>query len=169
MKRTRIRQGLLSILVIVLLSVSPAVAQGFKWWQNENFRRELGLTPEQSARLEEIFQASQPTLRTQKQAFDRADAGLERLVETGDEGAVIQQLNVVEAARAELNKSRTMMLLRMRRILTSDQRVKFTALHQALDRDRKGGQGGPGGPGGPDRGPDRGSDRGPDRGTTKAR
>jgi hypothetical protein len=55
-----------------------------------------------------------------------------------------------------------MMLLRMRRILTSDQRVKFTALHQVWDRDRRGGPGGSGGP-------DRGTDRGHDRGTSKAR
>ena len=41
------------------------------------------------------------------------------------------QVAVVEAARSELNKSRTMMLLRMRRVLTPDQWVKFVVLAAA--------------------------------------
>jgi Spy/CpxP family protein refolding chaperone len=50
------------------------------------------------------------------------------------------QVGVVEAARSELNKSRTMMLLRMRRVLTPDQRVKFVMLQQQTrDHGRSGG------------------------------
>ena len=48
----------------------------------------------------------------------------------------MDQVERVEAARAELNKSRTMMMLRMRRVLTRDQWAKFTALHQAAERER---------------------------------
>ena len=43
---------------------------------------------------------------------------------------------LVESARAEVSKARTMMLLRMRRSLTTDQWAKFTALHEASTRDR---------------------------------
>lgn len=143
MKVLRIHPGwFTSLFAVLLFSAVSVSAQGFKWWQHENFKRELGLTPEQSARLEEIFQATTPGLRAQKKTLDRAEAVLERLVETGDDASVMQQVDVVETARAELSKSRTMMLLRMRRILTSDQRVKLTALHQALDRGRKGGSNG---------------------------
>jgi Spy/CpxP family protein refolding chaperone len=42
----------------------------------------------------------------------------------------------VEAARAELNKSHTMMMLNMKRVLTADQWAKFTAMHQAAERER---------------------------------
>jgi Spy/CpxP family protein refolding chaperone len=46
-------------------------------------------------------------------------------------------METVEAARAELNKARTVMLLRMRRSLTPDQWAKFTALaEQRRDRPR---------------------------------
>jgi hypothetical protein len=48
----------------------------------------------------------------------------------------MKQVDVVEAARAELNKTRTMMLLRMRRSLTTDQWAKFTALAQTQLRGR---------------------------------
>ena len=125
--------GFLTLLMLLALSVAPGAAQGFKWWQDENFKRELGLTAEQSTRLEEIFQKSLPSLRRQKDVLDRAQAEFDRLVERGDDAAVMEQVASVEAARAELNKARTMMLLRMRRSLTADQWVRFTALHE---RDR---------------------------------
>jgi Spy/CpxP family protein refolding chaperone len=102
------------------------------------YKKELGLTPEQSRRLEDIFQAAVPNLRVQKRALDQAETEFERLVEKGDDGAVMEQVGRVEIARAELNKSRTMMLLRMRRALTTDQWAKFTALHQAAERERAG-------------------------------
>ena len=105
-----------------------------KWWQSDQFRRELGLTTEQSRRLEDIFQAAAPALRAQKKALDAAEVQFERLVERGDDGSVMDQVDSVESARAELNKSRTMMLLRMRRVLTIDQWAKFTALHQASEK-----------------------------------
>lgn len=135
MKVSKILLGAaLPLLMLLALSVSPASAQGFKWWQDENFKRELGLTTEQSARLEEIFQKSLPALRRQKDALDRAQAEFDRLVERGDDATVMEQVSAVEAARAELNKARTIMLLRMRRSLTTDQWAKFTALHER-DRD----------------------------------
>lgn len=127
-----------ALIAAVLLFAVPAVAQGFKWWQSDLYKRELGLTSEQSRRLEDIFQAAVPNLRVQKKALDQAETDFERLVEKGDDGAVMEQVGRVEIARAELNKSRTMMLLRMRRVLTTDQWAKFTALHQAAERERAG-------------------------------
>jgi Spy/CpxP family protein refolding chaperone len=131
------RLGRAAVVTAALLFLTaPAVAQGFKWWQSDLYKRELGLTAEQSRRLEDIFQAAAPNLRVQKKALDQAETEFERLVEKGDDGAVMEQVGRVEIARAELNKSRTMMLLRMRRVLTTDQWAKFTALHQAAERER---------------------------------
>ena len=129
--------GRTAILVTVLsLAALPAAAQGFKWWQDEDFRRELVLTPDQSARLEEVFQKSLPTLRAQMEALDKAQKDFDRLVKRGDDAAVLLQVNIVEGSRAELNKARITMLLRMRRSLTSDQWAKFTALQAQRRRDR---------------------------------
>lgn len=130
-------RGSAAILALLFLWAVPASAQRGKWWQDERFRRQLGLTTEQSARLEEIFQKNQPALRERMQALDRAEDEFDRLVEKGDDASVMEQVVIVEAARAELNKARTIMLLRMRRSLTADQWAKFTALHSATDqRDR---------------------------------
>ena len=135
MKVSKIFVRGVAVAALLAFCAAPALAQRGKWWQDERFRRELGLTVEQSTRLEEIFQKTQPTLRQRMQALDQAEKEFDRLVETGDDTAVMGQANVVEGARAELNKTRTMMLLRMRRSLTADQWAKFTALAQT-DRDR---------------------------------
>jgi Spy/CpxP family protein refolding chaperone len=115
-------------LTLLFVCAAPALAQRGKWWQDDRFRKELGLTDEQSTRLEAIFQKMQPNLRERMRALDQAEDQLEQLIETGDDATVMQHVGVVEAQRAELNKSRTMMLLRMRRALTADQWAKFTAL-----------------------------------------
>jgi Spy/CpxP family protein refolding chaperone len=120
---------LCALLLLVLCLVAPASAQRFKWWQDDRYRNELGLTGEQSARLEEIFQKSAPALRKQKEALDRTQKTFDQLVERGNDAAIIEQVASVEVARAELNKLRIMMLLKMRRSLTADQWAKFTALH----------------------------------------
>ena len=76
-------------------------------------------------------------MRAQKKAFDDAESEFGRLVERGNDSAATAQIQVVETARAEMNKTRALMLLRMRRALTTDQWVKLGALHQADDRERR--------------------------------
>ncbi len=125
---------------IVVLWCAPALAQRGKWWQDDRFVRELALTTEQRTHLEEIFQKTLPALRLKMKALDEAQAQFDRLVETADDATVMAQVTTVETARADVSKSRTMMLLRMRRSLTADQWAKFTALHEASaqrDRDRQ--------------------------------
>ena len=122
-----------------VLCPPPASAQGFKWWQSDTFVRGLGLTQEQSTKIEGIFQHTLPVLRRQKDALDKAEADFNQTIEASDDAQVMAQVGVVEAARSELNKSRTMMLLRMRRVLTPDQRVTFVMLQQQTrNHDRPG-------------------------------
>ena len=127
---------LTAVCAVVLVMTSVAVAQPFKWWQSDKFIKELGLTAEQTRTLENTFQASLPNLRALKKALDTAEAEFERRWERGEEVPIMEQVNQVEAARAELNKARTLQLLQMRRVLTTNQWAKFTALHQAAERDR---------------------------------
>jgi Spy/CpxP family protein refolding chaperone len=119
-----------AVIGVVTLVAPAASAQGFKWWQSETFKRELGLTADQSGKIEAVFQKTVPVLRQEKDALDRAQADFNQMIEASDDAQVMAQVGVVEAARSELNKSRTMMLLRMRRVLTPDQRVKFVMLQQ---------------------------------------
>jgi Spy/CpxP family protein refolding chaperone len=129
-----LRQLVVSFAFLVAVAL-PAAGQG-KWWQSEEYIRELRLTPEQSKKLEEVFQASVPTLKSLKKTLDQAESEFERLLERGDDGSVMDQVERVEAARAELNKSHTMMMLRMKRVLTTEQWTRFNAMHQTAERER---------------------------------
>ena len=74
-----------ALAALLLFLAAPASAQRGKWWQDERFRRELTLTPEQSLRLEEIFQKHQPMLRQRMEALDSAEGVFDRLVQQGDD------------------------------------------------------------------------------------
>ena len=120
-----------ALTALAWIATLSAGQQGFKWWQSDLYKKELGLTAEQTRLMEEIFQKAMPQLKVQKSVLDEAEAKFERLVEKGEDVAVMEQINVVEAARADLNKGRTLMLYGMRKAMTRDQWAKFTKLHQA--------------------------------------
>src|SRR5688572_7515878 len=122
-----LRQFVISFAVIIAVVV-PAAGQG-KWWQSDEYKRELQLTTDQSKRLEDVFQAAVPRLKSLKKALDQAESEFERLLQRGDDGSVMDQVERVEAARAELNKAHTWMMLDMKRVLTTDQWAKFNAKH----------------------------------------
>ena len=118
----------------------PAAAQSFKWWQHEKFQRELVLSPEQVTRLEEIFQAAGPAMRTNKAAVDRLQAELSAVVQDAraDEATATELIIRVETARGDLGRTRALMLFRMRRVLTSDQYTKLKVLFDEHERSRRG-------------------------------
>ena len=131
----RLRRPFVSI-VLALLLAAPAAGQS-KWWASEEYQRELGLTPAQVERLEETFQGAVPGLMAQKKALDHAEAEFERVLERGSYSDVMEQVDRVETARAELNKSRALMLYEMRRTLTKDQWIRLNALQRrAAERER---------------------------------
>ena len=135
-RRLSVTATLVFVTAVVWIATLAAGQQGVKWWQSDRYKKELGLTTEQTRRMEEIFQKALPQLKAQKSALDEAEAKFERLVidtsaARADDIVVMEQINVVEAARADLNKSRAVMLYGMRKVMTRDQWVKFTALHQA--------------------------------------
>jgi Spy/CpxP family protein refolding chaperone len=112
--------------------VTPAGAQsGFPWWKDEKVVKELGLTPDQSTRIDTAFRVTFPQQRQSKEELDRQEAELSRLIETNaDEAQVVRQIDRVEAIRASLNRTRTLTLLHMRQVLTARQNVKFKAVYE---------------------------------------
>lgn len=115
----------------------PLGRQTLKWWKSETFQRDLGLTGEQEARIDAIFMETVPQLRQHKDELDRLELQVSRLIEgDSDEAALTRWIEKTEAARGRLNITRTLMLIRMRQVLTPDQRIRFKALHERFDRYR---------------------------------
>src|SRR5438046_6714796 len=133
------RRGSLAVMLLLAMTVSArAQSFGFPWWRDAQFQKDLSLTTDQSARIDALFQANMPSLRQGRDDLDRQEAELSRLITLGaDEKQVTQQIDKVETIRARLNKSRTLMLLHMRQVLTADQRGKLNKLYEQREKDRQ--------------------------------
>jgi len=132
-------RGLVWCVVLAVAAPAVAGAQGFKWWQSDKFKSDLALLPDQITRLEEVYQGLRPTLTAGKEELDRLESSLSKLIAAGEapEGDVMKMVDQVEHSRAELAKSRTLMIYRMHRILTADQRAKMNALHERWEQERR--------------------------------
>ena len=115
-----------------------------KWWIDAELRRELGITDQQSAAIEQVWQKSLPKRAEAREKLDKLDAVLQKMIlEAADEAAVTAQLDRIGIALAESNKARMLMLYRMNKWLTQEQRAKLDARVKAM-RERDGRRGGPG-------------------------
>jgi Spy/CpxP family protein refolding chaperone len=104
----------------------------WKFWQGDS-QAQLGITNQQSAAIEQIFQTTRPKLEAAKDRIDKLEATLSQTIKdnTADLGTVAQQVDRLEAARADLYKTRTLMLYRMRGVLSADQRARLQAAWEA--------------------------------------
>jgi Spy/CpxP family protein refolding chaperone len=124
--------------LVLPVSVYASQTSRHKWWQDADVRTELGLTPQQSGELEQIFQSMMPRFKAAKEDLQREEKVLSRLVEESkDEVAVSQQIDRVEAARSELSKARTLMTFRMHRVLSPDQRARLKTVYERNSRARR--------------------------------
>jgi Spy/CpxP family protein refolding chaperone len=126
--------------VFLLALAAPVHGQsfGFAWWKDTQFQHDLGLSADQSARIDAIFQAAIAQLRPEKEELDKQEELLSQQIVAGaDETLVSRQVDKVEAIRSHMNKMRTLMLLKERQILSPDQRGKLNKLHEQWERDHK--------------------------------
>jgi Spy/CpxP family protein refolding chaperone len=109
-----------------------------KWWIDPKLRAELGITDQQSAAVERVWQKSSPSLSEGWEKLRKLEEVLSKLTDGSDEAAVIAQSDRVENLRAELRKGRTLMIYRMNKLLTPDQRAKVKAMYEHPDQGRRG-------------------------------
>ena len=75
--------------LLLLALAAPLGAQSsFAWWKSEQFQKDLGLTAEQCARIDSVFQATLPKLREGREELDRDEAELSRLIDQNVEIAI---------------------------------------------------------------------------------
>jgi Spy/CpxP family protein refolding chaperone len=108
-----------------------------KWWLYN--RAELGITDQQSASINQIFESTIPKLRETRQELDRAEDELSRTIKEhkADIAVLSGQLDRVESTRSHYNKTRVLMLYRMHLILSAEQRAKLDVLRKRMDQDRR--------------------------------
>jgi Spy/CpxP family protein refolding chaperone len=126
---------------VAVLALAPSVrgqSFGFPWWRDAQFQRDLSLTSDQTARIENLFQSTIGALRAKKAELDQQEEELSQLIAgNADEAVVTRQVDKVEAIRASLNKMRTLQLLHIRQVLTPDQRTKLNRIHDKWEKDHR--------------------------------
>lgn len=137
MKPTLARRLAFALALIAMAAPVRGQSFGFAWWKDAQFQKDLSLTADQSARIDTVFQSAITQLRQKKAELDEQEAELSRLIgANADESVVTRQVDKVEGIRGTLNKARTLMLLRMRQVLTPEQRVTLNKLHEHWNKDR---------------------------------
>jgi Spy/CpxP family protein refolding chaperone len=121
---------------------SPPGPQRSKWWQDEKTKADLRLAPEQSARIEEIFQAWFTKWKDVADDLNRREGQLSNLISADDvtESELLKQADQFEALRGSLSKARTLMLFRIRRVLSAEQRTKLVDIQKTQERERRPGR-----------------------------
>jgi Spy/CpxP family protein refolding chaperone len=138
MNSTRRAAWLALWLVLAWTTAGHAQSFGFPWWRDPQFQKELTLTADQSTRIDNVFQSTISLLRQKREELDQQEAELSRLIAANaEEGVVVKQVDKVEGIRASLNKHRTLMLLRMRQVLSAEQRVKLNKLYEERQKEKK--------------------------------
>lgn len=130
----------LALSLLTLVWAAPASAQRSRWWNDERYRKELSLTPEQISRIESVFQNASPALRAQQRALSKLEDELEKIIDEArvEESEVEHFVSRVESARADLAKTRTMMIFRIRRVLSAEQHLKLQQLFEQNEKERRG-------------------------------
>jgi len=129
-------------LLALALSLSPSLAgtsegqRPSKWWHDPACKARVGLTDGQTAEIERIFLSVRAELRAEKAELEKQEAALSRLLadSSDNEAVVVRTIDRVEAARSALAKTRTLMLYRMHRLLSPDQRRKLEAFEREQAR-----------------------------------
>jgi len=134
--RPLVARGLGAVALLLVALTAQVGAQSFAWWKSDQFQKEVGLTTEQCARIDAVFQATLPKLKQNREDLDKLEAELSKMIgENADERLVIKQIDRVETLRAATSKMRTLMLLHERQVLTPEQLVRFKAAYEQWEKD----------------------------------
>ncbi|HXM75552.1 MAG TPA: periplasmic heavy metal sensor, partial [Thermoanaerobaculia bacterium] len=99
---------------------------------------EIGLSAEQSREIEKIFVKSRTRLIDIKADLEKKQLALQSSMEdqAADRRTVEKEIEAVENARAELQKTRALMILDMKQILKHDQWERLLQMQQEM-RERR--------------------------------
>src|SRR5262249_39678673 len=110
-------------------AVKTLTATTGRWWANPQTAEMLGLTADQTRKMDDIFQQHRLRLIDLNASLEKAELILEPLMgaDQPDDAKVLAQIDRVADARAELEKANSRMLWMLRRVLTPEQWKKLQA------------------------------------------
>jgi len=106
-----------------------------KWWRSPELRAEFAITDAQSTELDRIFHTFYASLKSGMEDVDRYHKDVSKIMSEGSssEVDVLHAIDKLEAAKASLARTRMLMLYRMYRVLSPDQRIKVKRYQEQKD------------------------------------
>jgi Spy/CpxP family protein refolding chaperone len=106
-----------------------------KWWRSPGLRAEFAITDAQSTELDRIFHTFYASLKSGMEDVDRYHKDVSKIMAEGasSEVDVLHAIDKLEAAKASLARTRMLMLYRMYRVLSPDQRIKVKRYQEQKD------------------------------------
>lgn len=122
------RASLVALLCVVV-QVWPAAAQS-PWWRQPVVQRKLSLTTRQISAIEAIHVSTLEERQALRRSLDRADLAVAAALAdiSATDAQVLQLVDRAEDLRKRRNVARAMLLVRISRILTADQRQRLSRL-----------------------------------------
>ncbi|HXE90504.1 MAG TPA: Spy/CpxP family protein refolding chaperone [Terriglobales bacterium] len=107
-----------------------------KWWKDSKVAAELQLSEAQIKQIEQTFLEHRLKLIDLRANLEREETKLQPLIEADqpDEAQVGAQVDRLVAARGQLEKANTMMMLAIRKVLTVEQWKKLQSIKGERDR-----------------------------------
>ena len=113
------------------------------WWKNSDVVKELQLTDAQVKQIESTFLDYRLKLIDLRADVERQETKLQPLLEADqpNEQQVSSQVDAVVAARGKLEKTNTMLMLAIRRVLSVEQWKKLQSIHRRHEGHMREGKG----------------------------
>ncbi len=107
--------------------------------QRPNLLRELGLSPEQIREIRQINQSNRQNMRAAQDKVAETRRNLDQAIyaENPDEATVKQRLKEFQDAQAEIARIRAVTEFSIRKILTTEQLIRFRELRQRFEQERR--------------------------------
>jgi Spy/CpxP family protein refolding chaperone len=106
------------------------------WWKDSEIVRKLGLSEAQVGRIEQTFLEYRLRLVDLRADLEKQELSLQPLLDADrpDEAKVAAQIDLITTARGKLEKENALMLLAIRRVLSTDQWKQLQGLQQERAR-----------------------------------
>ena len=115
------------------------------WWRNPEVVSRIGLTADQTKRIDDLFLQSRVQLIDLHASLEKEELLLEPLMNASpvDQTKALAQIGKIADTRAELEKTDAKMLLGIRAVLNADQWTKLRDRHREARGPEMRGPGGP--------------------------
>lgn len=110
-----------------------------KWWLDAKWRGELGISDRQSADIDRIFEVEMVKLRAMREELNKLEATLAELVKDDRASLAVltEKWERVGTLLSESYKTRQLMIYKIHRVLSVDQRTKLQVMFDKLEASRR--------------------------------